>query len=102
LIQLKEGKFSSPKHHPSNRVTSQKYSLLTFLPITILLQLSKVLNIFYLVNGSLQTIPAISTVSPLASLIPVLFVIFVGIVLEAISEYRRYCSDYEQNSQPVK
>jgi phospholipid-transporting ATPase len=67
--------------------------MVTFLPMTLLQQLQKVLNLFYILNGCLQTIPAISTISPLASLIPVIFVILVGIVLEGIAEYRRYCSD---------
>jgi len=57
-----------------------------------------VINSFFIVNGMLQSIPAISTNSPLASFIPVGWVIIMGMVFELVSDLRRYSSDKETNN----
>jgi hypothetical protein len=58
-----------------------------------------VINIFYFVNGFLQMIPAIQTNGPLATFIPLSFVIIVGIIKEAIVDFRRYKADNETNGR---
>jgi len=50
----------------------------------------------------LQSIPAISTNSPLASFIPVGWVIIMGMVFELVSDLRRYSSDKETNNYEVE
>ena len=65
------------------------------------LQLKNVIVIFYIINGTLQTIPAISTNSPLASFIPVAYVFIVGIILEGVAEYRRNANDKKFNHYKV-
>jgi len=74
------------KRCPSNQRKSTRFNFLTFLPITIFIQLKKVTNDFYLFNMVLQMIPAISTNSWLASGIPTFFVMFLGILKEFICE----------------
>jgi phospholipid-translocating ATPase/phospholipid-transporting ATPase len=64
--------------------------------------MTRVVNVFYLVNTVLQFIPSISTNSPLASLIPVLFVIILGIVKEIIVECKRWRDDQRVNSTKVQ
>ena len=63
--------------------------------------MKNVINVFYLLNGTLQLFPAISTNSPLASFIPVGFVILVGMILEIVADFRRYLSDQEVNTYKV-
>ena len=77
----------------TNKISSTKYNVFTFLPITLFVQLKSVINCFYLFNGMLQTFPSISTNSPLASLIPVIWVMLLGIVFELIADLRRWSSD---------
>lgn len=50
----------------------------------------------------MQSIPQISTNSPLASAIPVTWVIIVGIIFELISDLRRWRSDRKVNNYEVK
>jgi len=57
-----------------------------------------VVNLFYLLNAFLQSIPAISTNSPLASLIPVVFMMIVGMCKEFAVEYKRFKDDSRVNS----
>lgn len=59
------------------------------------------LNCFYLVNTILQTIPQVSTNDPIHSLLPLLGVILVGMVLEAIADIKRYISDNKTNAEPA-
>ena len=86
---------------PNNKVKSTRYSIFTFLPLTLFIQFRKVINLFYIFNGILQSFPEISTNSPLASFIPVSFVIIVGILKEAYLEYKRYVDDKKTNQTPV-
>lgn len=63
---------------------STKYTLISFLPISLLNQLTNAINDFFIINGILQYIPAISTNEPLVSIIPVAFVVFLGMLFEFI------------------
>lgn len=67
--------------------------------MTIFSELAKVLILFYVLNGILQSIPAFSTNSPLASLVPVAWCVGIGMILEGIADYRRRVSDLELNTQ---
>jgi magnesium-transporting ATPase (P-type) len=86
------------KRNPSNLLKTTKYNFVTFLPATIMLQLAKVVNLFYLVNGIMQCFPAISTNNPMASLVPLAFVILLGVIKEAIVEAKRWQEDRAFNS----
>lgn len=84
--------------NPSNRLKTTKYNIFTFLPITFFLQLTKVVNLFFLINGVLQCIPGISTNNPLTTMIPLSFVILLGILKEAVVEIKRFREDRAFNA----
>lgn len=89
------------KANPSNRRKSTRYTWWNFLPVAFGLQFTKVVNIFYCVTAILQCIPQIQTNSPLAVLVPLMFVISLGILKELIAELKRYKEDKEVNATPV-
>lgn len=66
-----------------------------------MLQLKNVIHIFFLFNGFLQTIPSISTNSPLASWVPVFWTMSMGIIFELIADIRRWNSDKKVNNYKV-
>ena len=66
-----------------------------------LIQFAKVQNIFYTIGAVLQSIPAISTNDPLATIIPLAYVIIVGIIKEGLTDYKRYKSDKKVNTTLV-
>ena len=76
--------------------------MLSFLPVSIFLQLKNVINVFFLFNGFLQTIPSISTNTPLASLVPVSFVMVMGMIFEAVADLIRWDNDKRVNNYKVK
>ena len=87
---------------PTNKIKSTRYTALTFLPIALFLQYKKVVVCFYTFNTVMQSITAVSTNSPLASGIPVAFVILVGMAKEAYLEYKRWKADKTINEKPCR
>ena len=103
-ISIRKQNQASPYHnvYETNKMSSTKYSWWSFLPLTLFQQLKNIINLFFIINGLLQHIPSISTNSPLVSLIPVSFVIILGIIFELIQDVRRWLSDNEVNAQQVQ
>jgi hypothetical protein len=94
-LDFKETKFVH------NFVKTTKYTIFSFLPISLFLQCKNVIHIFFLFNGFLQTIPAISTNSPLASIVPVIWVMIMGMLFEMVADIRRWRSDTRVNNLGV-
>lgn len=86
---------------PSNKVSSTKYSPLTFLPLSLLQQVKNVIICFYILNGILQTMPRFRTNNPLSSIIPTIYVILLGVIFELIADLRRWSHDRKINGQMV-
>ena len=58
--------------------------------------------IFFATNGALQAFPQIGIFNPLAIFCPLIFVIVLGIVNEAVVEVRRWKEDRAFNSTQCK
>ena len=84
--------------YPSNFIRTSKYTLITFLPKSILLQFEKYANIYFLITAILQSIPAISPLSPFSAIAPVIFVIFLAVCREGFEDWLRHVSDNELNA----
>ena len=89
------------KENPSNKRKSTRYTWWNFFPIALAIQFTKVVNIFYCVTAIMQCIPSIQTNSPAATLVPLAFVISLGILKELIAEVKRYKEDKAVNAVPV-
>ena len=74
--------------------------MVDFLPRSLLLQFTRVANCFYLVNAILQSVPSISTNDPLATVIPLAYVVLLGMLKEFIADYKRSKSDKLVNNYP--
>ena len=83
--------------YPSNRISTTRYTWYSFLPIALLIQFAKVSNTFYAIGAVLQSIPSISTNDPLATIIPLAYVVAVGMLKEFLADYKRYKSDKKTN-----
>ena len=88
--------------NPSNVLKTTKYNIFTFLPIQVFIQFTKIINLFYLLNAILQTIPSISTNTPLSTIIPLTFVILLAILKDLIVEIVRWKEDRAFNSATVR
>lgn len=70
-----------------NYIETTKYSLLTFLPKSLLLQFIRPANYVYLIAAIAQSIPAISSLSPITAIAPLIFVLAVALIKEAIEDF---------------
>jgi phospholipid-transporting ATPase len=88
-------------HHLTNRVSTTKYNILTFLPKALLFQFFRLANIYFLVIAIIQSIRIISPLSPSTAIAPLGFVLSVSLIREAIEDYMRYKFDKSLNSEVV-
>jgi len=78
----------------NNNVKTSKYSILTFLPLNILVQFSKMANFYFLLLCLLELYPPVKTPGGFTSmLMPLLFVIGVSMVKDIFEDRKRYLSD---------
>lgn len=90
------------KPKPSNKIKTSQYTVYNFLPKNLLLQFSKMANVFYIIIAFLQMIPLISiTGGKPVMLVPLSFVIFVSMIKDISEDYKRHKSDRKENLSKV-
>ena len=85
----------------SNKINTKKYNWATFVPHALLIQFARPANIYFLISAILNCIPAISPISPVTAIIPLVFVLAVSLIREAIEDCSRERLDRKQNNEPV-
>jgi hypothetical protein len=88
----------------NNRVKTNKYTVLTFLPKNLFLQFSKMANFYFLVLILLELVPIITddTSVPPVLVYPLTFVVGLSMIKDAYEDYVRYRSDSEENSRKAQ
>ena len=89
-------------HFKTNFIRTSKYTLLTFLPKSILIQFNRYANFFFLLTAIVQSIPTVSPLTPFSAIAPFVFVIFLSVVREGYEDFLRHKSDKELNSSPCE
>ncbi|EDQ88909.1 uncharacterized protein MONBRDRAFT_32498 [Monosiga brevicollis MX1] len=82
-----------------NRITTSKYTLLSFLPHNLLEQFMRAANFYFLCLLVLQLIPAISSLSPVTTAMPLVFVLGVTAAKDANDDLKRHRSDGTINNR---
>lgn len=81
-----------PKNVQTNKIKSNKYSILTFIPQNLLEQFRRIANFYFLCMSAIS-LSIDSPVSPLTSIAPLFFVISVTMVKQGYEDYLRYRTD---------
>ena len=89
-------------HFKDNRVDTTKYNIITFLPKALFYQFVRVANIYFLACAILQCIPAISPLGAETALVPIIIVLSVSLIREALEDCARAKLDKQQNSEPTE
>ncbi|XP_075868225.1 putative phospholipid-transporting ATPase IA isoform X4 [Nelusetta ayraudi] len=90
LIYLNQPQFTK---FCSNRVSTAKYNVLTFLPRFLYSQFRRAANAFFLFIALLQQIPDVSPTGRWTTLVPLLFILVVAAVKEFIEDLKRHNAD---------
>ena len=82
---------------PSNFVRTSKYTMVNFLPHSLLAQFKRFANVYFLIITVLSAIPTISPFNPISAILPFAFILLVSMIREGIEDYGRHKSDKEMN-----
>lgn len=93
VIFLNDDARNAKYPYKSNYIKTTRYNFITFLPVALFKQFLRVANVYFLIIAILQSIPAISPLSPYTAYLPLAFVLVVSLIREGIEDYRRYRSD---------
>lgn len=87
---------------PNNKVTTARYNVFTFLPLNLMVQLSKLTNLYFLVLSLMELYPPISDSGgrPII-LIPLSFIIAVSLIKDLFEDFARKASDRAENNSNV-
>ncbi|KAF0909761.1 hypothetical protein E2562_000087 [Oryza meyeriana var. granulata] len=88
-----------PAEFPDNSVRTTKYSVLTFIPRNLYEQFHRVAYVYFLILAVLNQVPQLGVFSPVASVLPLAFVLGVTAVKDAYEDWRRHRSDKNENNR---
>ena len=87
--------------HKNNYISTTKYNIITFFPKSLLLQFSRLPNIYFLFIAIIQSIKIISPLKPLAAILPLCFVLSISLIRELIEDISRYKYDRKSNNRKI-
>ena len=76
--------------HKNNYIETTKYSFITFIPKSIFFQFLRLANLYFLVTAVLQCIPGLSPIHPLTAIGPLVLVLVVAMIKEALEDLVRH------------
>ncbi|GLI63173.1 hypothetical protein VaNZ11_005942 [Volvox africanus] len=87
--------------YASNEIRTAKYTLLTFLPVNLFEQFTRIANLYFLIVAVLQLIPGLAPTSWFTTVAPLVIVLAINAIKEIVDDYYRHQSDREINSRTV-
>nr|XP_036221237.1 phospholipid-transporting ATPase ID isoform X7 [Bactrocera oleae] len=101
-IRANDREFNAQFKYADNFIKTSKYTLLTFLPFNLLEQFQRLANFYFLCLLVLQLIPAISSLTPVTTAIPLIGVLTLTAVKDAYDDIQRHLSDSQVNNRKSK
>ncbi|KAI8632796.1 phospholipid-translocating P-type ATPase domain-containing protein [Xylariaceae sp. FL1651] len=98
---MKDEEGNPTQTYARNKIRTAKYTPLSFVPKNIWFQFHNIANIFFLFNDILVFFPIFGGVNPGVNAIPLIFIITVTAIKDAIEDYRRTILDNELNNAAV-
>ena len=93
----------SVQHFSSNKIRTARYNVFTFVPIALLVQYTKIGNVFWTIQMILQfSAPTLRTQNPFLVMLLVVAIVTLGMVKEFLSDYKRVRADKQTNNAEHK
>ena len=89
-----------PPPPPPNRYVTSRYTVWSFLPLNLLHHFSYPLNVYYLIYGTLLTIPGLSPLPWFVILLPFSISLIVAMCRDGRDDYLRHLADDAINRRP--
>ncbi|XP_040819527.1 phospholipid-transporting ATPase FetA-like [Ochotona curzoniae] len=87
--------------YPNNTIKTSKYNAFNFLPLNLFEQFQRLANAYFLVLLFLQLIPQISSLAWYTTVIPLVVVLSITGVKDAIDDVKRHKNDNQVNNRSV-
>ncbi|XP_038966917.1 phospholipid-transporting ATPase FetA isoform X3 [Rattus norvegicus] len=101
ILQANNRRFNSLFEYPDNSIKTSKYSFFNFLPVNLFEQFQRLANAYFLILLFLQLIPQISSLAWYTTVIPLIVVLSITGVKDAIDDVKRHQSDQQVNNRSV-
>ncbi|XP_061700165.1 probable phospholipid-transporting ATPase VD isoform X7 [Syngnathoides biaculeatus] len=88
--------------YKGNIIHTTKYTLLTFIPINLFQQFHRAANLYFLFLILLNWVPVVEAFQKEITMIPLLIVLTVIAIKDALEDYKRYLSDKKINNNVVQ
>ncbi|XP_076647185.1 ATPase phospholipid transporting 8B isoform X2 [Halictus rubicundus] len=98
-IRANNRDFNSQFNYANNYIKTSKYSVLSFLPLNLFEQFQRLANFYFLCLLVLQIIPAISSLTPITTAIPLIGVLMLTAIKDAYDDFQRHSSDSQVNNR---
>ncbi|RLO14050.1 hypothetical protein DYB28_011450, partial [Aphanomyces astaci] len=86
----------------SNQIRTSKYTMWNFLPIGLYLAFRLSTNFYFLIIAVLQSMSVISPLGPMTAIFPLVLVVCISLLREAIEDRNRWLSDRKSNLKPTR
>ncbi|XP_039061628.1 probable phospholipid-transporting ATPase 4 [Hibiscus syriacus] len=90
-----------PYKYPYNNISTTKYNVLTFLPRALFEQFRRVAN-FYFLLAAVFSLFSLAPFSRASLIVPLIFVVGISMIKEAIEDWHRFLQDLDVNNRTVK
>ncbi|XP_023583104.1 phospholipid-transporting ATPase FetA-like [Trichechus manatus latirostris] len=100
-LQANNREYNTMFGYPNNTIKTSKYSFLNFLPLNLFEQFQRLANAYFLILLCLQLIPQISSLAWYSTVLPLIVVLSITGVKDAIDDLKRHQNDNQVNNRPV-
>ncbi|KAL2136056.1 hypothetical protein VTI74DRAFT_5636 [Chaetomium olivicolor] len=99
--ELQDDEGRPKQQYTRNKIRTAKYTPLSFIPKNLFFQFHNIANIFFLFVVILVIFPIFGGVNPGLNAVPLIFIVCVTAIKDAIEDYRRTVLDNVLNNAPV-
>ncbi|XP_073536484.1 phospholipid-transporting ATPase ID-like [Phyllobates terribilis] len=102
LLRANDREFNLKFKYATNAIKTSRYNVFTFLPLNLFEQFQRVANAYFVFLLILQFIPQVSSLSWFTTVVPLVLVLTVSAVKDAMDDFYRHKSDNQVNNRTVQ
>ena len=85
----------------TNKISTTKYNIITFIPKSLIIQFIKLSNVYFLFTAIIQSIKIISPLTSFSAILPLIFVLLVSMIRELFEDLQRLKYDNLNNNEII-
>ncbi|CAM1330633.1 ATP8B2 (predicted) [Pycnogonum litorale] len=98
-IRANDRTYNEHFNYANNYIKTSKYTFLTFVPLNLFEQFQRLANFYFLCLLVLQVIPQISSLTPITTALPLVVVLSLTALKDAVDDFLRHNSDNLVNNR---